>query len=729
MSDQLVSANYRSINLPSFLKNTSLMDRVIVFTLSFACFAAKTTFIVKTSLRQLAMTPYMIDDSLILMQIARNLAQGKGFSFNGISPTSGAPLAWPLLTSLNHIVLDKVSAAKLTVIESAVLSTLCSILVFGITLQLYNRVSAYFAFFLSLLSASLFFNSMNGMETYLFAFLGLLCLYLYVSMNDRSSLTHWGLLGSLLGLLNLVRVDGVFAGICVFAYEFFHILRQDDIVRKGRKFMGSPSNKPNRYLSLIPKHVKVTEWKRLILFGSMMALCTLPMLVWNYHAGRSLLATNQTGRYFLAHREYPLTELGLWGYLDKILHNVLELARLYDITLGSFVIALLAMIWVVMRKGNDWQRIAPFLMYFWLFFGLLTCYQWYFPDVHGLRYIVFTSLLLSIIIGSFLAGTCGLLGRHVPPSHTKGNLIVYSLLLMSLITFSYTKYVDLISHLRATRNLDLFAKLEQQRLNELWQPVDWIRANTPEGAIVAGAHHGRLAYFSDRTIVDLAGIIDPEVIDYIKQNDLEPYLKKHHVDYIILHAHSSHHLSQAVDLDSGHYTLVKSFTEVGDWVDWLLYRVTFPSYWVKALPPYGQREVTPQHSLLATLADKIVLVGYDIDREEVRPAQSLTVTLYWQALTKLEQDYSVFLHLRNEADQLVAQRDHQPQDSTYPTSTWHPTEMMKEDLELLIPEDLPPGQYELKAGMYLAQTMERLPVQNDTSGENAVILGKVVVVE
>lgn len=185
---------------------------------------------------------------------------------------------------------------------------------------------------------------MNGMETYLFAFVGLLCFYLYVSMSDRSSLTRWGLLGSLLGLLNLVRVDGVFAGICVFAYEFFRTLRQGDSFRESGESIASSSSPLNRTVSFILKRVDVAGWKRLALLGSTMALFTLPMLAWNYYAGKSFLASNQIGRYFLAHREYPIAELGLWGYLDKVLHNVLELARLYDITLGSFVIALLAMI-------------------------------------------------------------------------------------------------------------------------------------------------------------------------------------------------------------------------------------------------------------------------------------------------------------------------------------------------------------------------------------------------
>ncbi len=52
---------------------------------------------------------------------------------------------------------------------------------------------------------------------------------------------------------------------------------------------------------------------------------------------------------------------------------------------------------------------------------------------------------------------------------------------------------------------------------------------------------------------------------------------------------------------------------------------------------------------------------------------------------------------------------------------------IRERSALTVPEDVPAGTYDLWIGLYRLDTLERLPVVNDTSGENAVWLGQVVV--
>jgi hypothetical protein len=46
---------------------------------------------------------------------------------------------------------------------------------------------------------------------------------------------------------------------------------------------------------------------------------------------------------------------------------------------------------------------------------------------------------------------------------------------------------------------------------------------------------------------------------------------------------------------------------------------------------------------------------------------------------------------------------------------------------LHLPEDIPPGSYHIYIGLYRPDNLERLPLQGDTSGENALILGPLVV--
>jgi hypothetical protein len=87
-------------------------------------------------------------------------------------------------------------------------------------------------------------------------------------------------------------------------------------------------------------------------------------------------------------------------------------------------------------------------------------------------------------------------------------------------------------------------------------------------------------------------------------------------------------------------------------------------------------------------------------------------------------DYTVFVHLRNAAGTTVAQRDGQPLEGNYPTSHWQAGETVIDPFSLPVPDDLPPGRYTLLAGLYRLDTLERLTVADDASGENAVVLGE-----
>ena len=126
----------------------------------------------------------------------------------------------------------------------------------------------------------------------------------------------------------------------------------------------------------------------------------------------------------------------------------------------------------------------------------------------------------------------------------------------------------------------------------------------------------------------------------------------------------------------------------------------------------------PDVPLNAQLADTLRLTGYS---RELSPA-GLRLVLFWDVLSSLPGDYTTFVHLRNSAGQTVAQLDAQPLAGDYPTSRWQPGETVIDELLLPLPSDLPPNNYRLLLGMYRWDTLERLPVQNDTSDENALEL-------
>jgi hypothetical protein len=98
------------------------------------------------------------------------------------------------------------------------------------------------------------------------------------------------------------------------------------------------------------------------------------------------------------------------------------------------------------------------------------------------------------------------------------------------------------------------------------------------------------------------------------------------------------------------------------------------------------------------------------------------VRLYWQAVGAPARDYTVFVHLVDEADQIVAQIDRPPLDGEMPTSTWPAGYVAADEMTLALPEELTAGDYRLLVGLYDATTSQRLTAMT----EDGVPLGDAV---
>jgi hypothetical protein len=114
------------------------------------------------------------------------------------------------------------------------------------------------------------------------------------------------------------------------------------------------------------------------------------------------------------------------------------------------------------------------------------------------------------------------------------------------------------------------------------------------------------------------------------------------------------------------------------------------------------------HSMSVTFGGRIELMGYDVDREVVRPGEQVTLTLYWRALAPVDRDYTVFAHLLDEALKRCAGSDGQPVYDRAPTSSWEPGRIVADPHPLTLDAHLPPGETLFGVGLYLLETGERL---------------------
>ncbi len=127
----------------------------------------------------------------------------------------------------------------------------------------------------------------------------------------------------------------------------------------------------------------------------------------------------------------------------------------------------------------------------------------------------------------------------------------------------------------------------------------------------------------------------------------------------------------------------------------------------------------PQVSLNQPFGDEITLLGFDVQgsRFNVGPETlNLELVFYWHAERIPAADYTVFLHLRNGANENVAQKDSPPASGRYPTGLWDAGEIIVDEITLPV-ADVPPGEYTPVVGLYNFVDGARLPVPGIPANE------------
>jgi hypothetical protein len=126
---------------------------------------------------------------------------------------------------------------------------------------------------------------------------------------------------------------------------------------------------------------------------------------------------------------------------------------------------------------------------------------------------------------------------------------------------------------------------------------------------------------------------------------------------------------------------------------------------------------------------QLVLRRATLETPQVTRGESVKVALEWQALQSMAESYTVFVHLVGPDGALYGQRDYWPVEGTRLTSSWLPGEVIADPYSVPLPADAPPGAYTVHIGLYLLDTLERLPVLNADSQpiDDKVILTGLVV--
>jgi hypothetical protein len=135
--------------------------------------------------------------------------------------------------------------------------------------------------------------------------------------------------------------------------------------------------------------------------------------------------------------------------------------------------------------------------------------------------------------------------------------------------------------------------------------------------------------------------------------------------------------------------------------------------WFRSQSPPGE-VIGASHPAQVNLDDRVTFLGYDLDRDVVQAGERVRLTLYWQALQKLGEDYNVFVHLDAPpygTTSLAADND-PPGDAQaqidIPTTHWEVDSYVRDEHRFVVPAELPAIRYALRVGLYDPSSGESL---------------------
>ena len=424
------------------------------------------------------------DDASYYLKIAQNFNDGKGFSFDGISRTSGFQPLWQYILIIFTAIFKTTPEATLrAVMILQVILLYISSLLFVIILKKYFTGQIVFAGGL-IFTVFVYFQYLNGMETplmiliFLFLFYHFLKSRIFLIRNPGREFVT----GILLGFLMLARLDTVFLGIVVFVLIVIRIITAEVKDRNG-------------YI------------KCLMLIGSGALLITLPYLIFNFMYFGNII---------------PIS-----GYLKSTVpqtglnENIPELLRYREMFFGLLSAAYLFFYFINFRKikpaafTTGLAVIATgniLLMIYILFFMNWVIFPWYFTP-----FSIFFSFFICLIFKFILSVNF----------YNSGKLI-FKILSAFIILYWGSKifgayYLD--TGKSSSWNIQSY-KASQWALNE-----------TEKSDLFAMKDAGHFSYFSNREVINLDGLVNSfEFQEVLKDKKLNEYLEQNSVKFIVQHA-------------------------------------------------------------------------------------------------------------------------------------------------------------------------------------------------
>jgi hypothetical protein len=416
---------------------------------------------------------FPLDDAWIHQTFARNLIQFGQWAYSPGQPTSGSTSPfWTLLLSISYLL--NVGPYIWTFLSN-------TLLLFALGLvgeKLARKTSASYSPAFPIIGIFLIFEwhftwaATSGMETVLFTLIGIISFWLGLSDLEW----RWLLAGCLVGLAIWVRPEGItFLGVLTWFLIFTSPARRKILINLA------------------------------FLLGGVL-IFAVPYVILN----RSLSGMIFPNTFLAKQTEYAILLqqnifLRLWNLFK------LPFSGVGIILLPGFIYQIIQFV-----KHKEWRSLGIVI---W-FLGFILIYVLRLPVTYQNGRYLIPTMAIPIVFGG--VGTFGLLER-IRPSRFGFVLekvwrwSIYGILAVFFLAGARTYAFDV-------------AIIE----TEMVDTSKWIAENTPPGSLIAAHDIGALGFFGNRPILDLAGLVTPEVIPFIRDESLlDAYIHEKGADYLM----------------------------------------------------------------------------------------------------------------------------------------------------------------------------------------------------
>ena len=257
--------------------------------------------------------------------------------------------------------------------------------------------------------------------------------------------------------------------------------------------------------------------KEFVTAFSLASVLVFAYFLFNYLLSGSILPTLTTQRLNIT------TKMSRAQFLENDVLKYFTEAEFILIWL-PFLIYFIVIIKSIIKRESDTQLV--FLLFI---IGLITIYYLKLPFSHRFgRYLLPVIPFYILISIAGVKSICDFIFKKISNGKTAlPNLvfIIYSITAVGLFT-NYN-----------SNSKDDFTFMSKYSNDRHVAAGKWLKQNTPESAIIATHDIGAIGFYGERKIIDLAGLVTPELTAHLQDKNyadyINDYLSRQKVDYLV----------------------------------------------------------------------------------------------------------------------------------------------------------------------------------------------------